>query len=48
MTLKWIAQRLQAGRWTYLSNCLIKMRKTESVKMYDPIFDDGKLKVLSP
>src|SRR5205814_1518462 len=21
MTLKWIAQRLQMGRWTYLSNC---------------------------
>jgi hypothetical protein len=36
MTLKWIAQRLEMGRWTYLSNCLIKMRKTKGVKMHDP------------
>jgi len=26
MTLKWIAQRLQMGRWTYLSNCLLESR----------------------
>jgi REP element-mobilizing transposase RayT len=27
MTLKWIAQKLQMGSWTYLSNCLVKRRK---------------------
>ena len=27
MTLKWIAERLHMGRWTYLSNCLLEKRK---------------------
>ena len=27
MTLKWIAQRLQMGSWTYVSNCLAKTKK---------------------
>jgi len=27
MTLKWIAQRLQMGTWTYVSNCLVRRRK---------------------
>jgi REP element-mobilizing transposase RayT len=26
MTLKWIAQNLHMGSWTYLSNCLVQMR----------------------
>jgi hypothetical protein len=27
MTLKWIAQRLHTGSWTYLSNCLGQRRR---------------------
>lgn len=27
MTLKWIAQRLKMGAWTYVSNCLVQKRK---------------------
>ncbi|HWW01194.1 MAG TPA: hypothetical protein VNZ64_15975 [Candidatus Acidoferrum sp.] len=27
MTLKWIAQRLEMGTWTYVSNCLVQKRK---------------------
>ena len=29
MTLKWIAERLHMGRWTYLSNCLLEKRKQQ-------------------
>jgi hypothetical protein len=29
MTLKWIAQRLTMGAWTYVSNCLVQKRKRE-------------------
>jgi REP element-mobilizing transposase RayT len=29
MTLKWIAQRLNMGTWTYVSNCLVQKRKNE-------------------
>jgi putative transposase len=29
MTLKWIAQRLEMGAWTYVSNCLVQKRKNE-------------------
>jgi hypothetical protein len=29
MSLKWIAQRLQMGTWTYVSNCLVQKRKEE-------------------
>lgn len=29
MTLKWIAQRLKMGTWTYLSNCLVQKRKAD-------------------
>jgi hypothetical protein len=36
MTLKWIAQRLNMGTWTYVSNCLVQKRKrTKSVNSYD-------------
>ncbi len=27
MTLKWIAQRLQMGAWTHVSNCLVQLRR---------------------
>ena len=27
MTLKWIAQRLSMGAWTYVSNCLVEKRR---------------------
>ena len=27
MTLKWIAQRLRMGTWTYVSNCLGQRRR---------------------
>ena len=27
MTLKWIAQRLKMGLWTYVSNCLVQRRR---------------------
>jgi REP element-mobilizing transposase RayT len=29
MTLKWIAQRLDMGAWTHVSNCLVQKRKEE-------------------
>ncbi len=29
MTLKWIAQRLRMGTWTYVSNCLVQKRKQD-------------------
>lgn len=29
MTLKWIAQRLNMGAWTHVSNCLVQKRKRE-------------------
>ena len=29
MTLKWIAQRLQMGTWTHVSNCLVQSRKRD-------------------
>jgi hypothetical protein len=29
MTLKWIAQRLKMGTWTYVSNCLVQKRRNE-------------------
>ena len=32
MTLKWIAQRLNMGAWTYVSNCLVEKRKNEGRK----------------
>ena len=33
MTLKWIANRLRMGTWTYVSNCLVQKRKeTEKCK----------------
>jgi len=30
MTLKWIAQRLNMGAWTHVSNCLVQRRKAEA------------------
>jgi len=33
MTLKWIAQQLQMGNWTHVSNCLVD--RTVSVNSYD-------------
>ena len=36
MSLKWIAQRLHMGSWTYLSNLLVLRRKgAERIKVYD-------------
>ncbi|HEV2248669.1 MAG TPA: hypothetical protein VGW37_18650, partial [Terriglobia bacterium] len=29
MTLKWIAQRLKMGSWTYVANCLARKAKNE-------------------
>jgi len=29
MTLKWIAQRLNMGAWTYVSNCLVQKREQD-------------------
>ena len=31
MTLKWIAQRLKMGTWTYVSNCLAPKRKARAL-----------------
>ncbi len=28
MSLKWIAERLQMGTWTYVSNCVVQQRRT--------------------
>ena len=32
MSLKWIAQRLQMGTWTHVSNCLVQRRKQAEKK----------------
>jgi hypothetical protein len=32
MSLKWIAQRLQMGTWTYVSNCLVQRKKQAEKK----------------
>ena len=31
MSLKWIAQRLKMGTWTYVSNLLVLQRKSQKI-----------------